>query len=238
MTLRIETFPAGPIETNAYLVIDETSKEALIVDAPIDSVDQLMSAVSGNGVTVGLLYITHAHWDHIGDAAAMKTRTGAPLAAHRLCQQALEQPLDLTMVRGRLASRRRQCQQALEQPVDLTPDLPFVIEPATVDRFLDEGDTVQLGSLTFQVLHLPGHEPGHTALYSEPDRVLLSGDVLFPNGHGRVDIPGAYEEEMAASLSRLAKFPADVTVYPGHGSPTTIGAEPWLQSYVRQGEPE
>lgn len=205
MSLRIETFPAGPIETNAYLVIDEASNEALIIDAPLDSVDQLEAAVAEHGANVGLVYITHSHWDHIGDAAAMKTRTGAPLAAHRLCQKALEQPGSSVM------------------------DLPFEIEPSTIDRFVDEGDTVRLGSTTFQVLHLPGHEPGHTALYSEQDRVLLSGDVLFPNGHGRIDIPGASEEQMAASLKRLATFPGDVTVYPGHGLPTTIGAEPWLQ---------
>lgn len=208
MSLRIETFPAGPIETNAYLVIDEASNEALIIDAPLDSVDQLEAAVAEHGANVGLVYITHSHWDHIGDAAAMKTRTGAPLAAHRLCQKALEQPGSSVM------------------------DLPFEIEPSTIDRFVDEGDTVRLGSTTFQVLHLPGHEPGHTALYSEQDRVLLSGDVLFPNGHGRIDIPGASEEQMAASLKRLATFPGDVTVYPGHGLPTTIGAESWLQPYA------
>lgn len=212
MTLRIETFPAGPLETNAYLVIDETTNDGLIIDAPVDSVDQLAAAVADNGLTVGLVYITHSHWDHIGDAAAMKTQTGAPLAAHRLCQEALEQPGIPSM------------------------DLPLAIEPATVDRFVDEGDTVQLGSHTFQVLHLPGHEPGHTALYSEPDRVLLSGDVLFPNGHGRIDIPGASDEQMAVSLRRLATFPGDVTVYPGHGLPTTIGAEPWLLSFVLQGD--
>ncbi len=211
MSLRIETFPAGPLETNAYLVIDETTHDALIIDAPVDSVDQLMTAVSESGATVGLVYITHSHWDHIGDAAAVKTRTRAPLATHRLCQE------------------------ALEQPGSPSTDLPFAIEPVTVDRFVDEGHTVQLGSHTFQVLHLPGHEPGHTALYSDQDRVLLSGDVLFPNGHGRIDIPGASQKQMAASLSRLAKLPGDVTAYPGHGMPTTIGAEPWLQSYTQQG---
>jgi glyoxylase-like metal-dependent hydrolase (beta-lactamase superfamily II) len=80
-------------------------------------------------------------------------------------------------------------------------------------------------------MHLPGHDPGHIALYSEPDRLLLSGDVLFPNGHGRIDIPGASEADMAASLKRLAVLPGDVIVYPGHGLPTTIGGEPWLAEY-------
>jgi hydroxyacylglutathione hydrolase len=209
MSLQIETFPAGPLETNAYLVIDEDSKDALIIDAPFESIDLLTAAVSERGVNVSLVFITHAHWDHIGDAAAMKAAFGAPLATHRLCQE------------------------ALERPAGPSPDLPLSVDPVTIDRFVDEGDQVQLGSHAFQVLHLPGHEPGHTALYSEPELVLLSGDVLFPNGHGRIDIAGASEEQMAASLSRLAKLPGNVTVYPGHGLPTTIGAEPWLQSYVR-----
>jgi glyoxylase-like metal-dependent hydrolase (beta-lactamase superfamily II) len=211
MSLVVETFPAGPIETNAYLVFDENTNDALIIDAPFESVDLLTAAAAERGVKVGLIVITHAHWDHIGDSAAMKAAFGVPLATHRLCQAALEQPASPSM------------------------DLPLSIDPATVDRLIDEGDEVQLGSHTFQVLHLPGHEPGHTALYSEPDLVLLSGDVLFPNGHGRIDIPGASEAQMAASLSRLAGFPKNVTVYPGHGLPTTIGAEPWLQSYAMEG---
>jgi glyoxylase-like metal-dependent hydrolase (beta-lactamase superfamily II) len=109
--------------------------------------------------------------------------------------------------------------------------LPAEIPAVYPDRWLNEGDLVPLGSHEFLVMHLPGHDPGHIALYSEPDRLLLSGDVLFPNGHGRIDIPGASQEEMAASLKRLTALPGDVVVYPGHGLPTTIGAESWLQGF-------
>ncbi len=207
MSLTIQTFPAGPIETNAYLVIDDASKRALIVDAPVGVADELLAAAAAAGTTIDLIYVTHSHWDHVGDAAELRNRLGVPLLTHELSAPGLTAPE--TRAFG----------------------LPFDIAPADTDRFVADGNTVQLGETDFLVMHLPGHEPGHTALYSEPDRVFLGGDVLFPNGHGRIDIPGASESDMAASLKRLAVLPGDVTVYPGHGQPTTIGAEPWLQTY-------
>jgi glyoxylase-like metal-dependent hydrolase (beta-lactamase superfamily II) len=207
MSLTIQTFPAGPIETNAYLVIDDATKRALIIDAPMGATDDVVRAAEEAGATIDLIYITHAHWDHVGDAAEMKNRTGAPLLAHPLSAPGLTSPGSSAL------------------------DLPFEIAPAAIDRLVADGETVELGETSFAIMHLPGHEPGHTALYSEADRVFLGGDVLFPNGHGRIDIPGASQADMAASLKRLAVLPGEVTVYPGHGLPTTIGAEPWLQSY-------
>ncbi|CAN5684956.1 MBL fold metallo-hydrolase [soil metagenome] len=207
MTLMLTVLPAGPLETNAYIVADSDDGCAVLVDAPPGSADALMHAAADAGLVVQAIFITHAHWDHIGDAAALKERTGAPLLAHRLCQESLEHPEHSTF------------------------DIPIKLEPVLVDQFVDEGDTVTVGSHAFEVLHLPGHEPGHSVLYSAPERMIIGGDVLFPGGHGRIDIPGASKEEIDRSLSRLAEFPPDVTVYPGHGVETTIGAEAWLERY-------
>jgi glyoxylase-like metal-dependent hydrolase (beta-lactamase superfamily II) len=108
-----------------------------------------------------------------------------------------------------------------------------MIAPAELDGTLDEGDTLTVGQATFTVLFLPGHDISHIALYSEPERIFLGGDVLFPNGHGRTDIPGSDQATMDKSLARLATLPVDVVVYPGHGGPTTIGRElPWLSEKV------
>jgi hydroxyacylglutathione hydrolase len=210
MTLRIEPFTAGPIETNAYLVYDEATREGLVIDAPVDSAEAIVGAAEQAGVTIGLVYITHAHWDHIGDAAALKERTGGPLAAHRLCEAELRDP-GSTIV-----------------------PLPVEVLPVAIDRFVEDGDTVELGEHRLLVMHLPGHEPGHTALWDETEGVFLGGDVLFPNGHGRIDLPGSSAEQMGVSLTRLAGLPGHVRVYPGHGESTTIGEEPWLQMYLRE----
>jgi len=209
MSLTVETFAGGPIDTNAYLVFDDVSKQILIIDAPLDVDEPLKNRVEQLGGEVVLVVLTHAHWDHIGTTNTLHNEFSAPVAAHPLTQDRLAEPGSSMM------------------------ELPVKLDAVYPDRWLHDGDRVPLGDHEFVVMHLPGHDPGHIALYSEPDRLLLSGDVLFPNGHGRIDIPGASEEEMAASLKRLAALPGDVIVYPGHGLPTTIGAEPWLKGFAR-----
>jgi len=206
MTLRLETFVGGPLETNAYLVIDTETNEALVIDAPGEVADAITAAVAAAGATVGRVVLTHAHWDHIVDAASLQAATGAPLAAHPLADDRLANPRSEVFA------------------------LPFAIAPATPDEHLTDGDEVTVGGHTFAVLHLPGHDPAHIVLVSEADGLLFGGDVLFPGGHGRTDVPGANQAAMNQSLARLLALPDGVTVYPGHGQPTTIGAErAWMQ---------
>lgn len=203
--LELITYPAGPIETNGFLVIDPGTNEALIIDAPSGFAADVVKVVQERGVNVTAIVITHGHWDHIGDTAELKRQLGVPVLAHPTTSARLEQPGSAVMT------------------------LPVDIEPSVADQFLNDGDTVTLGSHTFDVWFLPGHDPGHIALVSVPDEMVLGGDVLFPNGHGRIDIPGADTAKMQQSLSRLATLPDNVTVYPGHGLPTTIGQErSWL----------
>ena len=207
MSLTIRAFPAGPIETNAFLVTDQETNRALIIDAPMDVTETILAAADEAGTTIERIVITHTHWDHIGDAALLKEKSHAPLAAHPLAVE-------------RLAS-----------PGSATTELPFEIPGSTPDELLNEGDAVSLGEHRFAVMHLPGHEVAHIVLYSEPDRMFLGGDVLFPNGHGRTDIPGSDQETMNRSLARLLDLPDDVVVYPGHGEPTTIGRERlWMEN--------
>ena len=205
MGLQLRTLVGGPLETNAYLIADDETGEALVVDAPPDVAAEVTAAAREAGWRIGQIVLTHAHWDHIVDAAALREATGAPLAAHPLAVDRLAAPRSEFM------------------------ELPFAIRPVRPDRLLEDGDTVTVGAHAFRVLHLPGHDPAHIALFGEPDRLFFGGDVVFPGGHGRTDIPGADQATMDRSLARLVDLPPDTVVYPGHGQPTTLGAEAaWL----------
>lgn len=207
MPLEIVTIPAGPVETNAYLVGDTATGKALLIDAPYEATRPVLDEVAKRRWTIDQIVITHTHWDHVADALTLVEETGAPLLAHRLAVGPLANP----------------------QP--LLGELPVPVPAVGTTTTLEDGATVTLGDETFRVLHLPGHDPSHIALYHDGSRVLLGGDVLFPGGHGRTDLPGTDQGVMNASLRRLvAELPAETTVLPGHGAPTTIGAEaPWIR---------
>ena len=203
MSLLIEGYGCGPIETNVYLVVDPDTRHALVIDAPPDSRDIVVERIAALGATVDALVLTHGHWDHIVDTAAIASALGAPVLAHRGVGLRLTNPAP----------------GASQVP----------ITPTVINQLIDEGDTIALGGTTFQVFHLPGHDEGHIALVSEPDDIFLGGDVLFPNGHGRTDIPGSDQATMERTVARLTALPDTTVIYPGHGATTTIGAErPWM----------
>jgi hydroxyacylglutathione hydrolase len=206
MPLEIVTFPGGPVQTNAYLVADTDTGDALVIDAPYGTTAEIVAAATDRGWNIRQIVITHTHWDHVADAQALVEATGVPLLAHPLAVERLANP-----------------------PAMFDPPVP--IPPVATSGTLDEGDTVTLGGHTFRVLHLPGHEPAHIVLIHDDSRVMLGGDVLFPGGHGRTDIPGSDQAVMNTTLRRLvAELPADMTVLPGHGASTTVGAEtPWIR---------
>lgn len=206
---RIEMGAFPPWDTNAYLVWDGTSPEALILDPGMNSAASLAERVTVNGLRAHLIANSHGHIDHIFDNGPMKRATGAPLAIH---------PADAYRLEGR-------------------NNYGFEVERTTAERELGEGDSVDVGRLRFQVLHTPGHTEGSVCLYEPTHRLLLSGDVLFAGSFGRTDLPGGDDAAMVESLSRLARdLRDDVRVLPGHGAETTIGRErPWLERIAQAG---
>jgi hydroxyacylglutathione hydrolase len=208
MPLEIVTIPAGPVDTNAYLVADTATGKALVIDAPYEATSPVLDEAAERGWTIDQIVITHTHWDHVADALALKEATGAPLLAHPLAVE------------------------PLANPSPLLGELPVPVPAVETTTTLEDGATVTLGESTFRVLHLPGHDPSHIALYNNEARVLLGGDVLFPGGHGRTDLPGTDQRVMNTSLRRLvAELPGETTVLPGHGAPTTISREtPWIDA--------
>lgn len=205
----IKAFPAGPIETNAFLVGDEESGQAIAIDAPGDVTADLVDAARAAGLTIGLIVLTHHHWDHVLDALELKAATGAPLAAH---------PESVPL---------------LEKPTRPAMPIPVQVPVITPDQLLNDGDTVPVGRYTFRVLHTPGHAPGQISLYEPDAAVLFGGDTLFSGGFGRVDLPGSSVQQTVATMQRLLQLPDNVTVYPGHGQETTIGAErAWITQLI------
>ena len=202
--VRIEVGSFGPWQTNGYLVWDGHSSDALVLDPGMRAADPLMERVRANGLRVHRIANSHGHIDHIFDNAPLIRASGAPLAIH---------PEDEYRLSG-------------------VNSYGFEIEPVMASEHLHDGEQLRIGDLVFDILHTPGHTEGSVCLYEERRGLLLSGDTLFPNGWGRTDLPGGSEEQMAASIGRLARsIPAGVRVLPGHGPETTIERElPWMQA--------
>lgn len=173
-----------------------------IIDAPPESFEEVNSFLKKEGIVPTHLLITHSHWDHTADSAKFKKAYPEMLIA---CH-----PKD---------------QKNLEHPG--TDGLPMwiQIEGVKPDILLKEGVIVA----GFQVIDLPGHTPGGVGFYNAGEKVLFSGDTLFQGTIGNLSFPTAEPEMMWKSLKKLAKLPADTLVLPGHGDPTTIGQENWLE---------
>jgi len=209
----VATFESGPAATNAYLVADARGGRGIFIDAPFDAAAPMLARARELGVTPLALVNTHGHWDHIAENARLMREAAVPLWSHAD---------DDWLLAGAQTQAR-------------LFGLPLDIPVTNPTRHLAEGDTFAVGSLSFQVLHLPGHSPGHIGLFEPSERALFSGDVLFAGSVGRADLPRANWQTLLSSItSKILPLGDDVTVYPGHGPRTTVGEErktnPFLQN--------
>jgi glyoxylase-like metal-dependent hydrolase (beta-lactamase superfamily II) len=203
--MEIYAHTGGPVDTNGYLVVDEASRHAIVIDAPEGSAHAFAERAEQDCLQVQRLILTHGHWDHIMDALFFKRAFQCPIAIH---------PADAPM---------------LQIPQTELFALPFSIPPFEPDEHLDVSQILTVGALRFALLHTPGHSPGGICLHEPGSHVLFAGDTLFAGSYGRVDLPGSDAATMAASLARLAALPPETAVYSGHGPSTTIAAESgWL----------
>lgn len=202
--MRVEALVVPPLDNNAYLVIDEASKQAIVIDPGLGAKDILARAQS-LGVKIVTILNTHGHPDHAADDAPLKAATGAKLAIFEVDAYRLE----------RNAKESRWFLAAPPPPV--TPDI-----------LLKEGSSIPIGGATLITIHTPGHTEGSCCFYDPADGLLFSGDTLFAGSCGRTDMLGASPAKMKTSLQRLAGLPPETRVLPGHGRETTIGKETWI----------
>ena len=210
MPLEIVTLPLGQLQTNAYLAVDDASGAAVIVDPGADA-PRVRSALDARALEPSAIWLTHAHFDHVGAVADLVEATPLPVLLHpddsRLYQHAAEQAAAFGM---------------------------RVRAPGVATQPLRHGQLLALGAHQARCLHTPGHAPGHVAFSFEADGVLLAGDALFAGSIGRTDLAFADHDTLLRSLrEQFLTLPDDTVVYPGHGPATTIGAERRSNPFLR-----
>lgn len=190
----------GPFAENTYVI--GAPPRVVIVDPGAES-ERIVERVEREGWRPEAILLTHGHLDHVAHAAHVAERYGIGLRIHREDLPYLEHPQ--------------------------MPDFAEMIgyrPPPEPEGYLEDGQTLEVAGLTLEVLHCPGHTPGHVVLIHEESRSILVGDVVFQRGVGRTDLPGGDTATLAHSIQeRLFKLDGDYTLHPGHGPDTTLDEE-------------
>lgn len=197
-----EIFPVGPLGCNCSILADETTRKATVID-PGEDVERIVAVLERHGLQVEQIVITHGHIDHVGGAAKLKRRTGAPIYMNQR---------DLPLL----------------QMMEIQAGWLGVATPETVPPDVDASDllALRIAESPAQVLHTPGHTEGSICLHLPERELLLAGDTLFAGSIGRTDLPGGDLKKILRSLhDRLLPLPETTRVIPGHGAATTIGQE-------------
>lgn len=209
----IEEITVTPFQQHTRIVGCELTKQAICID-PGDEAERIVEALKSHELSLQAIALTHAHLDHVGAVAHLKSLcTEADVIIH-----AADEPLYRALP---------------EQPAWIgIPREQWALygfdyeEPPAPSRYWTDGETYAVGQLEFKVLHCPGHTPGHVVLFNERERKVFVGDCLFAGSIGRTDLPGGSSDELMDSLmNKIVPLGDDVEVYSGHGPVTTIGHE-------------
>ena len=204
-SLRIEALVVPPLGNNVYILYEDGSDEAVVIDVS-QGANPILQRLKELGVHANIIINTHGHTDHTAEDQLLRAASGAKLAIHELDAYRL----------------------ALDD--EASNELGIEKKPIEPDMQLTSGQEIKFGKeSTLKIIHTPGHTEGSICLYDEKRGQLFSGDTLFARGYGRVDGMGADATQMVASLKTLLALPKNTEVYPGHGDFTTIGNEEWLK---------
>ena len=193
----------GIASTNCYVVADEAAKVAVLFDAPDHTVEPLLDEVQRRGWDLIGLWLTHGHFDHLADHKVVTDRfPNAKLLLHNLDANKLQNP-----------------RSGIFQ-------LPFVIPARDPDGPVADGQKLKIGSLELEVIHAPGHSPGHVMYHFPKERVLIGGDLIICGAVGRTDLPDSVQSDLEASIRKVMKLPGETQLLPGHCEASTLNDEP------------
>jgi hydroxyacylglutathione hydrolase len=194
--------PVTPLQQNCTLVWCAATRKAAVID-PGGETDKVLGLIRERGLTLEKIWITHGHADHAGGAEQLREASGCPIEGPHPDDRFWIERIPTDALKWGMRGRS--------------------FEP---DRWLADGDTVQLGEATFEVYHCPGHTPGHVIFFHREARFAQVGDVLFKGSIGRTDFPRGVHADLIASITgKLWPLGDDVQFVPGHGQPSTFGAE-------------
>jgi len=200
--MKILTKTGGMAQTNCFLVADEQASQAVLFDAPDHTTAPLLNEAEKRSWEIIGLWLTHGHWDHIADHALVTQRF--PKA------RVLIHPLD---------------EPKLRNPASMMFMLPFTIPGRSADAYVNDGDKLKLGSLDVEVIHTPGHAPGHVMYYFPQQKILIGGDLIIAGTIGRCDFPDCSYDDLCKSIRRVMQLPPETQLFGGHGPPTTLKHE-------------
>jgi hydroxyacylglutathione hydrolase len=202
--LRAGIIPVTPFQQNCTILFDEAEKRGVVVD-PGGDVDRILATITDNGLTIDAIWITHGHIDHAGGAMELKEALGVEIIGPHEADKPLLENLENQAVRFGLTGNVRNC---------------------VPDRFLTEGEVVSFGEHKFEVLHCPGHAPGHVVYYNREAGFAHVGDVLFQGSVGRTDLPGGDHDTLISSIKdKLLPLGDEIGFICGHGPGSRFGDE-------------
>lgn len=208
--MQVKTFVGGPLQSNSYLVVDERSRRAALIDPGMES-ERVLEVLRAEELRLEFLILTHGHFDHVYGNEVFKMATGAQLVIH---------PEDVPLL---AAVPENALLFGFTAPI-----------PPRPDRLVREGDVIKAGAVSLTVLETPGHTPGGISLRAPG--VVFVGDTLFAGSVGRTDLAGGSLEVLLSSIrTKLLTLPDETVVYSGHGPATTIGAERGNNPFLRGG---